>query len=55
MLPISHEQIVEDMRRYVSNLGKDGGLFCTIFGGDEKILWDGMQELYCCSREYYEG
>ncbi|NLL38502.1 MAG: hypothetical protein GX254_02780 [Clostridiales bacterium] len=55
MLPTTSEQIVEDMHRYVNNLAKDGGLFCTIFGGDEKILWDGMQEMYCYSREYYEG
>jgi hypothetical protein len=25
-----------------------------VFGGDEKILWDGLKELYCRSREYYE-
>ncbi len=48
----------EEMIRYidqgVEDLGKNGGMFSTIFGGDEKILWDGMQELYCYSREYYE-
>lgn len=26
----------------------------TFFGGDEKILWDGMEELYGYSREYYD-
>ncbi len=54
MIPVSSEQVASDARQYVDDLGKDGGLFCTIFGGDEKILWDGMQELYYYSREYYE-
>lgn len=53
MLPITRDFIIEDARKNVDNLGKDGGLFSTAFGGDEKILWDGMQEMYCYSREYY--
>jgi hypothetical protein len=48
----------EEMIRYidkgVDELGKGGGMFSTIFGGDEKIVWDGIEELYCYSREYYE-
>ncbi len=50
----SSEEVVQYVRQGVEDLGKDGGMFSTVFGGDEKILWDGMQELYCCSREYYE-
>jgi hypothetical protein len=54
MIPVTSEYIVEEARKSIDDLGKNGGLFCTIFGGDEKILWDGMQEMYCYSREYYE-
>lgn len=54
MLAASSEAVIKYVREGVDNLGKDGGMFSTVFGGDEKILWDGMQELYCYSREYYE-
>ncbi len=54
MVPSASELVIKESRQYVDDLGKNGGLFCTIFGGDEKILWDGMQEMYCYSREYYE-
>ncbi len=56
-LPMSgetSEEIINYVDSCVDDLGKDGGMFCTVFGGDEKILWDGLEELYCYSREYYE-
>jgi hypothetical protein len=54
MLASSSEEVVKYIDKGVNDLGKNGGMFSTIFGGDEKILWDGMEELYCYSREYYE-
>ncbi len=54
LLPITKESIIEDARRNVDALGKDGGLFSTIFGGDEEMVWGGIQEFYNYSREYYE-
>ena len=54
MISRSDEGFDEEIQKYVSELGKGGGLFCTVFGGEEKTIWAGMQELYCCSREYYE-
>ncbi len=54
MIGESSEAIVAYVKQGVEDLGKDGGMFSMVFGGDEKILWDGIQELYCCSREYYE-
>lgn len=54
MIPVASDLVIQESRQYVDNIGKDGGLFCTIFGGDEKILWDGMQEMHCYSREFYE-
>ena len=54
LLPITKELIVSDARQYVDTLAAGGGLFSTIFGGDETILWDGLQELYYYSREFYE-
>ena len=55
LVPTTKEGIIADARRYVDVLGKDGGLFCTIFGGDEELLWYGIEELYWYSREYYEN
>jgi len=55
LLPITKEMICDDARLYVDTLGENGGLFSTIFGGDEEILWDGLQELNYYSREFYEG
>ncbi|MDD6189475.1 MAG: uroporphyrinogen decarboxylase family protein [Clostridiales bacterium] len=55
LLPTTVEDIKTDARNYVDELGKNGGLFSTIFGGDETILWPGLQELYAYSREYYEN
>ena len=55
LLPITKEMILDDTKYYVDNMAQGGGLFSTIFGGDEEILWDGTQELYCRSREFYEG
>ena len=54
MVGQSSEELIKYLDQGVNNLGKNGGMFSTIFGGDEKILWDGMQELYGYSREYYE-
>ncbi len=54
MVGMSSEEIIKYLDQGVEDLGKDGGMFSTVFGGDEKILWDGMEELYCYSREYYE-
>ena len=54
LLPITKESIIEDARRYVDTLGEGGGLFSTIFGGDEEMIWGGLQELNAYSREYYE-
>jgi hypothetical protein len=28
---------------HIQDFAKDGGMFCTIFGGKTEILWDGMQ------------
>lgn len=50
----SSEEIIKYVDQGVEALGRNGGLFSTVFGGDEKIIWDGLQELYCYSREYYE-
>ena len=50
----SSEEIVRNAQKNVATLAKDGGMFSMVFGGDERILWDGLQELYCCSREFYE-
>jgi len=54
-----HQAPGDDPAGYIQNdvniYAKGGGMLCTIFGGDEKTLWEGMQELYCYSREYYEG
>jgi len=55
MLPITHESIVADARKNVETLGAGGGLFTTVFGGDEEMNWNGLQELYAYSREYYEN
>ena len=38
----------------VDNFAHGGGVFSTIFSGDEKLLWNGIEELHCYSREYYE-
>lgn len=54
MFGMTSEDIIKYMRSSVDNFAKDGGMFSTVFGGDEKILWDGMQELYWYSREYHE-
>ncbi len=58
ILPITHEIIVNDARTYVDILGANGGLMSTIFGAnneeEEKMLWEGMYELNCYSREFYE-
>ncbi len=54
LIGASSEEIVQYVKQGIDDLGKNGGLFSTVFGGDEKILWDGMQEMYCYSREYYE-
>lgn len=55
MIPITSEETCRQVRQDVDELGKDGGLSCCIFGGDEKILWDGIQEMFHYSREFYEG
>lgn len=55
LLPITNESIVADARKNVDTLGEGGGLFSTIFGGDEEMVWNGIQELYAYSREYYEN
>ena len=54
LIGASSEEIVEYVRKGVDEVGKDGGMFSTVFGGDEKILWDGMEELYNYSREFYD-
>jgi len=37
----------------VGDVGMGGGLFSSVFGGLEEPLWNGLQELYCYSREFY--
>ena len=54
MYGFSSADAIKYMHQGVDDFAKDGGMFSTIFFGDEKILWDGIQELYCYSREYYE-
>ena len=54
MIHQAGEDYAADIKRSIDEMGKGGGLFCTIFGGDEKTLWNGMQEVYWYSREYYE-
>ena len=41
-------------RDIVDNYAQGGGVFSTIFSGDERLLWDAIEELHCYSREYYE-
>ena len=48
------EELIAHVDRGIEERGKGGGLFSTVFGGNEKVLWEGLQELYCYSREYYE-
>ena len=48
------EDGVSAARETVDNFAEGGGLFSTIFGGDEKLLWPAIEELHCYSREYYE-
>jgi hypothetical protein len=50
----TNEEITKNVCKWVETFGKEGGMFSTIFGGDEKMLWDIMEELYCYNREYYE-
>lgn len=45
--------IQETMRSNIDKWAAGGGLFATIFGSTPEMLWDGLQELYCYSREYY--
>jgi len=54
MLGETSEEVVRSVSQNIQDFAKDGGMFCTIFGGKSEILWDGMQELYWGSREFYE-
>jgi hypothetical protein len=54
MLGATSEEVVQNVRQNVQDFAKDGGMFSTIFGGKSEVLWDGMQELYWGSREFYE-
>ena len=48
------DELVELIHKTVDMYGKGGGFYTSIFGGDPKQLWDGTQELYYYSREFYE-
>ena len=51
--PISKEFVLNEAHHVVDDLGEGGGLISTVFGGDEEIIWDGLYELNCYSREFY--
>ena len=46
--------IADAVKKTVDTFGKNGGLYSSVMAGDPKALWEGVMELYCYSREYYE-
>ena len=52
--PLSKEELIKSIDETVDKYGKGGGLYTSVFGGSPEVLWDGVQELYCYSREFYE-
>lgn len=56
VLPGANKELMLDtVKRNVDNVAAGGGLFSTIFGGKEEVIWDGLQELNGYSREFYEN
>lgn len=52
---VEHDAAIAAARDIVDNYAQGGGVFSTVFSGDERLLWDAIEELYCYSREYYES
>ena len=50
----SGDELISVVRNTVDTYGKNGGFYASVMCFDQKDLWDGIMELFCYSREYYE-
>lgn len=58
MLPgVTHtkEDLIRMVRHTVDTYGKGGGFFASIYGGNQRTVWDLTTELYAYSREFYDA
>ncbi len=51
---ITSEELCKLIDKTVDMYGKGGGVYTSVSTPDPVVTWDGIQELYCYSREYYE-
>ena len=51
---VTSEELCELIDKTVDKYGKYGGIYTSIATPDPKVTWDGIQELFCYSREFYE-
>ena len=51
---VTSEELCQLIDKTVDKYGKYGGIYTSIATPDPKVTWDGIQELFCYSREFYE-
>jgi len=48
------ETLVQNIHKTVDTFAKGGGIFTSVAARDPELIWDGVMELYCYSRETYD-
>lgn len=50
----NREVMESETHQFLEELGQNGRLIRTVFGNDQEVVWDGCEELYNYSREFYD-